>query len=139
MSTEENLFIEMPSPSGTRTAILEDNGTCAWLVLAESPDGSILGDCFVYNRIPPVEDSEVRSYAPGPPPVSKSFASPLAMVAEPSAHTIQLCWQSAGDYVTVEIDGVSWARLYDGEPRGLSRALSRPGPYGSPWPEDDQE
>ena len=131
----KRLWLEEQHPETLRWAILDDDGTSAWLYLTEADSQKPVADCFVYNRIPAIPDSEVKAYVSRgvQPPVSLSYASQFAHLSEPSEHTISLSWSENGKSAIVAIDGHEWAMLSVGESRGYSRSLSVEGPFGYPW------
>lgn len=137
MQKPDTLFLSEQHPENRRWAILEDDGTCAWLYVtppgSEAPEPE--ADCFVYNRIPPVPDSEVRSYVSRglAPQITTSFASDRALQT-PQAGAVALQWQ--GDCAVVTLDGVRWATLQIGQKSGRSLAIGREGPFGNPLRQD---
>ncbi len=64
--SDDNLFLQVQHPESLRYAILEDNGTSAWLYLTEPCKPGPAADAWVYNRVEPPWRDEVRAYRDGP-------------------------------------------------------------------------
>jgi hypothetical protein len=117
--------------------MLADDGVTGIVYLhAPSNDpgktGEVQATCFAYNRIDPIEPSEVPNYLPGPPPIAKGYASNQAVCREPQAHTWELLFSTDGTAVLLTKDGEPWAMVSVEASRGFSNALQRQGPWGAP-------
>jgi hypothetical protein len=122
-------------PTTKRWAILDDDGTSAWLTVTEPDVPRPVGDCFVYNcRMPEANlpSSQDRS---GPPPITTRFASELAHRPNVSSERVRVAWTARGDAAVVLLDDEPVALLVVGEKNGYSRGIAVDGPYGHPWDE----
>jgi hypothetical protein len=133
MSTAPEPFLSEQHPDSRRWAIFEDDGQSAWLYLTEPDCTAPAGDCWIYNRIPAPDPSEIKAFRPGPPPAARGFAGPEALVLEPDVAHMRLLWAGDGAAVALLADGVPLGFLVAGERRGTSRHLARTGPWGNTW------
>src|SRR5262249_42005474 len=101
--------------------------------------GEVDATCFAFNRIDPIDPSEVPRYRPDPPPIAKGYASSLAVCRQPGAHAWELVWSSDGTAVVLLRDGDTSAVVSLAHPRGLSKAIGTPGPWGHPWSDEAYE
>lgn len=133
--TDDNLFLESEHPASGRFAVLEDDGTSAWLYLTEPGTRKPVADAWVYNRIaaPPME--AIKAYRGGPPPAAQGYASEGALCQDPATHAWSFVWSSDGESVAVAKDGAAVAFIVDGQKGGYSRELVNDGPWGHPWSE----
>lgn len=127
-----------------RHAILADDGVIGVLYLhAPSTDptktGGVEGAGFAFNRKPPVGLGEVAGFQPGPPPIAKGSASPEAVCVEPMGHRWRLKFSADGSAVLLTRDAEPWVVVSLATPRGFSRAVAKPGPWGKPWSDDVYE
>ena len=132
----ENLHLEEAHPISHRRAILDDDGTSAWLYLTEPNSHKPVADAWVYNRIPAPAASTIKSYQGGPPPAALGYVTTTAICTHPAAFTWTFVWASNGDSVAVARDGKPVAFIIAGEGRGYSRELSKQGGWGSPWSDE---
>jgi len=132
MHETEELFLSAQEPTSGRWAILEDDGTSAWLYVTEPDSRKPVADCLVYSRVAPVSDAELKAHRGGPPPISARFSSAEAVVDAPSGAAIELTWTPDGRAAVVTINSELWAKVVVAEGRGSSRAISRSGPFGDP-------
>jgi hypothetical protein len=133
MSATPEPFLSERHPVSRRWAIFEDDGRSAWLYLTEPDHTAPAGDCWLYNRIPAPDPSEIAAFRPGPPPAACGFAGPEALVHEPDVTRMHLQWAADGGAVALLADGVPLGFLVAGERRGTSRYLARTGPWGNTW------
>jgi hypothetical protein len=126
-------FLSEQHPVSRRWAFFEDDGQSAWLYLTEPDRTDIAGDCWIYNRIPAPDASEIAAFRPGPPPAACGFAGPEALVHDPEVSRIRLQWAEDGGAVALLVDGKPMGFLAAGESRGTSRNLARTGPWGNTW------
>jgi hypothetical protein len=132
---DEDLFLEHKHPGSRRLAVLEDDGTSAWLYISEPDTRKPIGDAWVYNRIaaPPAE--AIKSYRGGPPPAAQGYASEGALCEDPSSNEWSFVWSPDGESVAVAKDGEPVAFIIGGQKGGYSRELVKDGPWGHPWSE----
>ena len=115
--SDENLFLEHKHPASRRLAVLEDDGTSAWLYMTEPDSRKPVADAWVYNRIaaPPAE--AIKSYRGGPPPAAQGYASKAALCEDPSSHEWSFLWSEEGESVAVVRDGQPVACIIGGSRR----------------------
>jgi hypothetical protein len=134
----EAFLVCVYSEDSHRHAILADDGVTGILYLhAPSDDASKTGEveatCFVYNRVEPIDSKDVQSYRPNRPPVAKGHASENAVCQRPEWHTWELRFSTDGRAALLVRDCKPWAIVSLDAPRGISKAIEAPGPWGSPW------
>ncbi len=134
--SDNNLFLESQHPDSLRHAILEDDGTSAWLYLTEADVPKPVADAWVYNRIEAPTRDDVRAFQGGPPPAAEGFAGPTAQCSDPHDHEWSLLWSPTGDSVAVLRDGTPVACIVSGHPHGFSRELVSDGPWGNTWSDE---
>lgn len=132
---DENLFLELEHRESGRLAVLEDDGTCAWLYISEADSRKPIGDAWVYNRIAAPPTEAIKSYRGKPPPVAQGYASETALCENPRSHEWSFVWSPDGESVAVAKDGEPAAFIIGGEEGGYSRELVKDGPWGHPWSE----
>lgn len=130
---ESNLFIDAQHSLSRRFAILEDNGTSAWLYLTEPDIEKPSADAWVHNRIPAPSKEEVKSFRGGPPPAAIGYASNTAICESPADHDWAFIWADNGNSVAVTKDGVPVACIVAAPKGSYSRELVKDGPWGSVW------
>ncbi len=130
---DDNLFLEHQHPSSRRFAVLEDDGTSAWLYLTEPDSRKPAGDAWVYNRIAAPPSEAIKSYRGGPPPAAQGYASDSALCIAPTTHEWSFLWSSVGESVAVLMDDEPMACIVAGTKGGYSRELVKEGPWGHPW------
>jgi hypothetical protein len=135
---DEEHLVCVYSEDSLRHAILADDGVTGILYLhAPSDDPETTGDveatCFAYNRVDPIDPKEVRRYRPNPPPIARGYASADAVCRRPAAHEWKLAFSTDGTAVLLLRDRKPWAMVSLDAPRGFSKAIEAPGPWGSPW------
>lgn len=134
--SDDNLFFQSQHPKSLRHAILEDDGTSAWLYLTEPDELKPVADAWVYNRIKAPSREEVKSFRGGPPPAAEGFAGSEALCSDPQDYQWALLWSDAGDSVAVVRDGMPLACIVSGHERGFSRNLVSDGPWGTTWSDE---
>jgi hypothetical protein len=135
---DEEFLICLYSEDSHRHAILHDDGLTGIIYLhAPSNDpaktGEVEATCFAYNRVDPIDSKDVESYRPNPPPIVKAYASKDAVCRKPKSHKWKLKFSVDGSAVLLMKDGEPWAIASVDAPRGFSKAIESPGPWGSPW------
>lgn len=131
--SDEDLFLSSEHQGSGCVAILDDDGTSAWLYLRKSASDMPIADAWVYNRIPAPPMSEIPSYRGGPPPAAEGYVSNAAFCPEPRKHEWSFLWSSDGQSVAVLKDGLPVACIIAGDKRGYSRGLVQEGGWGHPW------
>jgi hypothetical protein len=127
------IFLADQHPISRRWAIFEDDERSGWLYLTEIDQPGIVGDCWIYNRVPAPDPSEVEALRQGPPPAARGFAGAEALAIDPDTSRIAFRWAEDGRAVALLIDGEPLGFLIAGERRGISRNLARSGPWGQTW------
>ena len=132
------MFVSEQHPRSRRFADFEDDGTTGYLYLTEPNGSKIAKDCWVYNRIPAPEPSELQSYRGLPPPAARGYAGPDAERPEPPEGSVRFLWSVDGDAVCVVIADVpsGFVVIGDGGHGGYSRHLIAESAWGKPWDED---
>jgi hypothetical protein len=131
--SDENLFLDSQHSTSRRFAVVEDDGTSAWLYLTEPDSRKPVADAWVYNRIPAPSTKEILSYRGGPAPAAIGYTSDEALCETPKSHTWSFVWSTDGESVAIAKDRVPVACIVAGERRGYSRELVKVGPWGNPW------
>jgi hypothetical protein len=134
----QEYLVSAYSDDSHRHAILADDGVTGILYLhapSENPakTGEIEATCFAYNRVDPIDPNDVKNYRPNPPPIAKGYASQEAVCRKPELHGWKLRFSAPGTAVLLTRDDEPWAIVSLDTPRGFSKAIEAPGPWGSPW------
>jgi hypothetical protein len=137
MTISKKYLLSKQHVGNLRWAVVDDDGTCAWLYITEPDSEKPVSDCFLYNRIPVIEDEIVNYYVSRgiQPPISKKFASQSALIKNIDEGQVQINWSNDGSLVTVNIFGNKWATIFIGEKLGSSRGIENEGPFGYPLTE----
>src|SRR3954469_25209848 len=98
---DENLFLEHEHRESGLVAVLEDDGTSAWLYLSEADSRKPIDDAWVYNRIDPPPAEAIKAYRGGPPPAAQGYASEDALCEAPLSHEWSFMWSQDGKSVAV--------------------------------------
>jgi hypothetical protein len=135
---DEEFLLCVYSADSHRHAILADDGVTGILYLhAQSDDSAKTGEveatCFAYNRVDPIDTKDVKRYRAGPPPIAQGYASKDAVCRSPKYHKWKLEFSMDGTAVLLLRDRKPWAMVSLDAPRGYSKAIEAPGPWGSPW------
>jgi hypothetical protein len=130
-----NLFLEHEHRESGRLAVLEDDGSSAWLYISEADSRKPMGDAWVYNRIAAPPTEAIKSYRAGPPPAAQGYARKSALCEDPSSHEWSFVWSPDGESVAVAKDGEPMAFIIGGKKGGYSRELVKDGPWGHTWSE----
>jgi hypothetical protein len=131
--SNERAFHSLQHETTKRWAILEDNGTSAWLYITDPDSTKPVADCFAYSCQPPEAQLPATWDRESPPPITTEFASNAACRADVAQDRIQLLWAASGNAAAVLLDSVPIAFIVVGEKQGHSRAIAVDGPYGRPW------
>jgi hypothetical protein len=129
------MFVSEQHPTSRRFAEFEDDGTAGYLYLTVPDEKKVAGDCWIYNRIPAPEPSEIKKFRGLPPPAARGYAGPSAQRAAPPEGAVEFLWSLDGNAVSLLIDGVPSGFLIFGEAGhgGYSLHLIKEGPWGNPW------
>lgn len=134
--TDASYMLEWNNDTSQRLAVLEDDGTSAWLYLTVPNNRKPIADVWVHNRIAAPPQSEIKKYRGGPPPAASGFADDSDVCQSPDEHEWTLDWHDNGESVILHCDGKPVAMLAASGRRGWSRNLLRDGPWGNVW--DDE-
>ncbi len=112
----EDSLVWSYSPESRRHVMLVDDGLTGILYLHATSDdpekiGRVEASCFAYNRIEPIDTTDVQSYRPNPPPIAKGYASKHAVCQSPKSHQWGLVWSSDGESVVLMRDGQAGDRV----------------------------
>ncbi|MEM7349773.1 MAG: DUF2314 domain-containing protein [Acidobacteriota bacterium] len=145
-------------PLSDRQAVLEDDGTVAYLYLlgpeTETGNGQFEGArlCWVYNRVAAPEQSELEKYVPNPLPAAIGFTASEPRREPPALAEIQFRWAKDGESVALLLGGevVAYISARVSEERrqtnerswkvmhgSVSRGLTEAGLWGVPWSDED--
>jgi hypothetical protein len=133
--SDDNLFLEHKHPVSGLLAVLEDDGTSAWLYISNGESRRPVADAWVYNRIAAPALEAIQSYRGGPPPAAQGYAGEGALCDDPSSYEWSFVWSPDGQSVAVTQDGQAVAFIIGGQKGGYSRELVKDGPWGHPWSE----
>jgi hypothetical protein len=131
------MFISEQHPISRRFVEFEDDGTTGYLYLTVAGERKVVRDCWLYNRIPAPDPSEIKKYRGSPPPAAQGHAGPDARQPTPPEDAVSFIWSSDGNAVCALIGGEPIGFMIFGEAGygGFSRHLIREGPWGKPWDE----
>ena len=128
------IFFEERNPVSGRYAILEDNGTSAWLYLTPQSGKGIEKDAFVYSPIEPREVLNKSEIENGKSPIlTKNMSSASAVIENATRDQLSLVWSENGESVAVLYEGSPVAMIVEGERTGFSKSLSKDSFFGKPW------
>ncbi|MBI5029075.1 MAG: hypothetical protein HZB51_01010 [Chloroflexi bacterium] len=133
---DNNLFLTDQHPLSRRSAVLEDDGTSAWLYLTQPNLQMPIADVWVYNRIPAPSMKIIPSYRDGPPPAPVGYAHNTALCRDPGTHEWSFIWSADGESVAIAKDGLPVACIISAQKSGHSRELLKDGPWGMTWSEE---
>lgn len=129
-----NTFVEDCHPTSTRCAILEDNGSSAWLYLTPAGGEGIEKDAFAYSPVRPHEELDREAIEAGNPPILiRKYASERAVIESPEEHSFRLVWSSDGESVALLYKGDPIAMVVSGYEKGFSVALVSKSGFGQAW------
>ncbi len=131
------MFIEAQNKTSGRSAILEENGSSAWLYLTRDTGRGVEKDAFVFSPIPPAKELNKASIKAGNPPVLvEAIASATAVIDSPQEQDFELVWSKNGESIAVLYEGAPISMIVESEKRGFSKALVKSSPFGHPWDQD---
>lgn len=129
-----NTFVESCHPESARCAILEDNGSSAWLYLTPAGGEGIEQDAFAYSPVAPREELNRAAIEAGNPPIlTRKYASSRAVLESPEEHSFQFVWSSDGESVALLCNGDPIAMVVSGYDKGFSVALVSESGFGQAW------
>jgi len=127
---EEELFLSEQHPVSQRWAILEDDGTVAWLYLTEPGTPQPAADCWLYNRIE--APSELSFEPERVPVVPVMWTSRTQGFEPPESGTVRFQWTADGDAVAVWFGQELAGFIVGPGQAGYSRFLRGACPFGLP-------
>ncbi len=122
-------------PRSKKEARFEDHGHSAWLYLTGPDSKVVLADCWIYNRIPAPEDSEIAQYKTSSPPAPVSYAHTNAEFTPLHSDIFEFKWSPDGRSVALLINGIPFGFIPPGAQRGYSKHLTKTGLWGREWDE----
>jgi len=134
-NNKNEIFLSIQYSESKYWAIFEDNGISAWLYVTESDSYNIISDCFVYNRINPINPSEIKNFINSSPPISKDYATSFSKISNINPDDIELLWNHNGSSICLKINEIPYAFIIIGEKYGYSKSISKDGPFGKKWNE----
>jgi len=129
------LLAEFPDPHTGCVLVFDDDGRVAWAYL-RAPDGEIIGDVWLYNRVEPPDEADFTdpSAAPflNPAVLAKALDQPPA--ESPADVTVE--WTLAEDVLTADVflRGALLARPTPGSQPGWSTLARDNGPLARVLP-----
>ncbi len=131
------MFVSEQHRGSRRFAVFEDDGTTGYLYLTAPDDQKPERDCWIYNRIPAPEPSEMKNCRGSPPPAARGYAGQHAHQPEPPEEAVRFLWSDHGEAVCVCLGDrpTGFLVLGDGGHGGYSRHLIAEGGWGKPWDE----
>lgn len=131
------IFIEQRNKISGRFAILEENGTSAWLYLTPKSGKGIDRDAFVFSPIEPAEKLNIDEIKNGNTPIlTKKFASDSAVIKDITESEISFEWSKDGHSVAVLYKNKPIAFIDSVHKSSFSKALKKEGFFGKPWNQD---
>jgi hypothetical protein len=136
MSTmdKQTLLCEV-HPHSKKEARFEDQGHSAWLYLSRTDSPVVAADCWIYNRIPAPNESEISQFKTSSPPAVESCAHPHAEFTPIDSDIFELKWSRDGRSVALLINGIPFGFISPGVQRGYSKHLLKTSPWGHQWDE----
>ena len=129
-----NLFVSQLNPISNRTAIVEDDGRCAWLYLSEPGSTAPAAGCWLYNRMEAPKVLDDASIAKGLAPMAPAdhMIDPRPSTP-PDPYSVWFSWTKDGQSVAVIADSppIALGYILAGHRRGRSAKLKGSSPFGS--------
>ena len=129
-------FLSETNRSSGRRAVFEDTGVVAYVYLFAPDSNTIVADAWVYNPTAAPAREDIRNYRPGPPPAAEGYVAAAGHLPAPQIHAWSFSWSPDGEAVAICADGVPLAFVRADHKRGVSRHLTRSGPWGEPWSDE---
>ncbi len=128
-------------PDSQRTAIIADEGDSVWLYLTDAGGEAVTADCWLMNRIPAPRYADLAEHEGAeryrdeglPPPAIAEVVADGAFRSVPlEATRCRFAWAANGESVAAYYEAELLGFIARGEPRGFSRFLRVPSPWGEP-------
>ncbi len=134
----KDIYLSSVNHTGLLQCVVEACGGTVWMYLHDLTKQCVVGDAPVCSFVPPVSVGEFKQqYRRGDtPPLVKEFSTNRAVVADIETDRIVLRWSRDGCSVVALIDGEPFVMIIAGQKKGLSKAISRSGPWANPWDDD---
>lgn len=128
------IFIEQRNHTSGRFAIIEENGTSAWLYLTPTSGRGIDRDAFIYSPIEPADKLNIEDIKNGDTPIlTKSIASESAVITSIGEAELSFKWSQDGHSVAVVYKNDVIAFISGTEKNSYSKALLKESFFGKPW------
>lgn len=133
----DDYFTESYHPASRRHAILQLDGTVAYLYLTAAGTQSLQRDVAVFSTGELVDAATAiaATRAGDPPPLVAEYATPEAVRPAQTFWGLRFLWSDDGESVAVLLGALPLAYVSGQESRGRSRALSATSFFGEPWDE----
>jgi len=129
--TDELVMSDQHTASG-RWAVLEDDGSSAWLYLTEPNSQRPIADCWIYNRVPDSEPSASYRERGMPPPAPREVAGAGAQMQPEDFTEFRFLWSEDGGSVALYFKGALMAFVASDQGKGYNRNLVKRCPWGNP-------
>jgi len=135
------LHVTERHPDSHRVAIIADEGDSVWLYLTDASGEGVTADCWLMNRIPAPRYAELaeiegaeryREEGLPPPAIAEVVAEGAFRAAPLEAARCRFGWAANGESVAAYYETELLGFIVRGEPRGFSRFLRVPSPWGEP-------
>ncbi|PZR07185.1 MAG: hypothetical protein DI536_28415 [Archangium gephyra] len=117
--------------------VINDDGRVAYAYLHE-PEGEIIGDVWLYNRVPTPDVADWSNPLDAPFPNPASHARALDQALPEREDDLSVEWTVDGELLMADVHlrGVFLARLTPGSAPGWNVFATRRGPCALPYDED---
>lgn len=132
----KEVFLSEQHPVSYRWAVLEDDGFSAWLYMTEPNSEKPVADCWIYNRIPNLESTEIYLSRGIAPPAPSEYVGNGALLITPNESSFRLMWSKDGGSVALFADNILLGFIAASQDKGFSRNLKKAGAWGNPLDED---
>jgi len=129
------LLLEFPDPHTGCVLVFDDDGRVAWAYL-RAPDGEIIGDVWLYNRVEPPLEADFTDPTAAPFLNPAVLAAPLDQPPAESADDLSVEWTLAEGVLTADVflRETLLARLTPGAQPGWSTLARENGPLARVLP-----
>ena len=132
---KENIFLSDKNHTSNRYVIFEEDNITAWLYLTKTDSEQPEYDCFVYNRIGPIEKEDVINYSNGPCPILKKYSNNYSVQVD-SEKSIEFNWSKDGNAVAVIINGKVFSVIDSKRESSFSISVSEDCAWAKKWNEE---
>ncbi len=132
--SEEFLFESELNEISNRYVLFEEDDNTFWLYLTFPEEERPEIDCFVFNKINPIEKSEVSKYRNGPCPIVKDYSNNKSKVKN-TIKDIEFVWSEDGESVALKIDGEVISFINSKTRCAYSKTVECDGPWAKKWDE----